>query len=161
MNWQYDASKDNVCTAVYGIKGEDWEWVDENDKYYVKRLNLESGEIYAGEFMCATGLGTDVWYAPDDDEWRFHYEHIRDYATDISHGKTAVDYAIPYDLDIIDDKAPGRGDVDRLVNEETVKFVTGLRPLSEWDDFLGQLDDAGLQDLIDAYTEQYDAATGS
>jgi len=157
MNWEYDPGKDNVCTAVYGIPGVDWEWVDPNDKYYVRRLvkDIEGQPVYAGEFMCATGLGTDHWYAPDDPVWRRHYEHIRDYVFKYDTGKMPVDYDVPYDMSIINDKVPGMEDINRLIAEETTKFITGARPLTEWDDFIQQLYQAGLEDWMAAYTEQY------
>ena len=60
LNWQYDPDKDNVLTAVYGIPGQAWDWADSNEKYYVDRFETEAGQIYAGEFMIATGLGTDT-----------------------------------------------------------------------------------------------------
>ena len=56
---RYDPGKDNVLTAVYGIPGQAWDWVDANEKYYVDRFETDAGQIYAGEFMIATGLGTD------------------------------------------------------------------------------------------------------
>jgi hypothetical protein len=37
----------------------------------------------------------------------------------------------------------------------TIKFITGVRPLSEWGDFIDTLYQAGLNDWMDAHTEQY------
>ena len=158
INWQYDTGKDNLMNVVYGIKGKDWDWVDEKNKYYVKRLILPStpgAKVYAGEFMAATGLGTDTWTAPDDDLLRRHYETIRDHALDYSFGKMPVDFDVPYDTARIRKQVPGFADVNRMVGEEMVKFITDVRPISEWDQFLVELNKAGLQDMINAYTEQY------
>ena len=74
LNWQYDPGKDNVLTAVYGIPGQAWDWVDANEKYYVDRFETDAGQIYAGEFMIATGLGTDTWFAPNTEDLKRHYE---------------------------------------------------------------------------------------
>lgn len=157
MNWEYDPGKDNVCTAVYGIPSVDWEWADPSDKYYVRRLakDIENQPVYAGEFMCATGLGTDHWYAPDDDVWRRHYEHIRDYVFVYDNAKMPDDFDVPYDESIINDKVPGMEDINRLIAEETTKFITGVRPVSEYEDWIDTLYKAGLDDWIEAYTEQY------
>jgi len=157
LNWMYDPSKENVVTAHMGIPGEDWEWVDSENKYYVRRLRQvdEGDEIYAGEFYAAAGLGPEVWYAPDDDLWRRHYEHIRDYATVYDNGKMPIDSDVPYDYSVINDRVPGMEDINRLLTEETIKFITGVRPLSEWGDFTDTLYQAGLDSWIDAFTEQY------
>jgi hypothetical protein len=158
INWQYDPTKDNLCTVVYGIKGKDWEWVDEKNKYYVNRLinpATPGSKIYAGEFMAATGLGTDTWHAPNDDLLRRHYEQIRDHALDYSHGKMPVDFDVPYDLALIRKEVPGLADINRMIPEETIKFIANVRPLSEWDNFVKDLDKAGMQDWINAYTKQY------
>jgi hypothetical protein len=132
--------------------------VDEKNKYYVKRLVLPStpgAKIYAGEFMAATGLGTDTWTAPDDDLLRRHYETIRDHALDYSFGKMPVDYDVPYDTARIRKQVAGYADINRMVGEEMIKFITAVRPISEWDKFIEELYKAGLQDMINAYTEQY------
>ena len=73
LNWQYDPGKDNVLTAVYGIPGQAWDWADPNEKYYVDRFETDAGQIYAGEFMIATGLGTDTWFAPNTEDLKRHY----------------------------------------------------------------------------------------
>ncbi len=157
LNWMYDPDKDNVVTAHFGIQGVDWEWVDPDNKYYVRRLTqmAEGEEIYAGEFYAAAGLGPETWYAPDDDLWRRHYEHIRDYATQYDNGKMPVDFDVPYDIAVIQDRVPGLEDISRLTNEEITKFITGIRPMPEWDAFINQLYQAGMDDWIAAHTEQF------
>src|SRR5690606_25597217 len=99
--------------------------------------------------------GTDLWYAPNDDAWRRHYEFMRDYWLDFDNGKMPYDYDVAYDVGAVRDKTPGLEDINRLISEETVKFITGVRPVSEYDQWVGELYSAGLQDMIDAYTEQY------
>lgn len=157
INWQHDPSKDNAVTAHFGIPGEDWEWVDPNDKFYVRRLTqiAKGDEIYAGEFYRVAGLGPETWYAPEDPLWARHYEHIRDYATNYVNGKMPFDYDVPWDYTALDDEIPGMEDINRLVTEETTKFIVGIRPLTEWNDFVDTLYKAGLEDWIEAHTKQY------
>jgi hypothetical protein len=66
-----------------------------------------------------------------------------------------LDVDVPYDLSAIRDQVPGMEDINRLIAEETTKFITGIRPLSEWGDFIDTLYQAGLDDWMNAYTEQY------
>lgn len=151
INWQYEA-KENAVTAFYGVQGVDWDWEDD---YYVNLLTIDDPDIYAGEFFSAAGLVTETWFAPADPDRRRHREWIRDYTFAYDTGKMPVDAEVPYDRSLIRDKVPGLADLDRLIEEETTKFITGTRPLEEWDAFLEQLESAGLQDWIDAYTEQF------
>ncbi len=161
MNWQFDPEHpENVVTAVYGIQGEDWEWADPNEKYFVRRLRTDPGTIYAGELMVATGLATDVLYAPDDPELRRHYVHIRDYVFDLSNGKTPVDFDVTYDMSRIRNAVESFDDIQRMIDEETVKFITGARPMAQWSQFLDELRRIGIDQLYEEYTSDYRAAKG-
>jgi hypothetical protein len=160
LNWQYDPGKDNVLTVVYGIKGKAWDWVDPNNKYYVDRFETDAGKIYAGEFMIATGLGTDTWYAPNSEDLKRHYEEIRDYATNYSNGKHPYDFDVAYDMAVIKNNVPEFDDISRMIEEETTKFITGNRPMSQWDQFLNDLKKVGIDKLYDEYTKQYNAIKG-
>lgn len=160
LNWQYDPGKDNVITATYGIQGVDWEWVDAKNKYYVHRLQTEPGKIYAGEFMVAVGLGTDTWYAPDNPDLKRHMEFIRDYALDYSNGKMPYDFDVPYDIVAAKQNVPSFDDINRMIDEETIKFITGVRPLGEWNQFVADLKKIGIDQLYKEYTRQYKMKTG-
>lgn len=160
LNWQYDPIKDNVVTAAYGLEGEDWNWVDPAEKYYVDRYSTEQGEVYAGEFNVAVGLGTDTWYAPNSDDLRRHYEHIRDYALNYEFGKMPYDFDVSYDIAAIKEAVPAFDDINRMIEEETIKFITGIRPMAEWDDFIDNLKQIGIEDVYAEYTQQYRAAKG-
>ena len=59
--------------------------------------------LYAGEFMIATGLGTDTWFAPNTEDLKRHYEEIRDYATNYDNGKMPYDFDVAYDIAAIND----------------------------------------------------------
>ena len=160
LNWQYDPGKDNVLTVVYGIPGQAWDWADPNEKYYVDRFETEVGQIYAGEFMIATGLGTDTWFAPNTEDLKRHYEEIRDYATNYDNGKMPYDFDVAYDIAAIKDAVSAYDDIQRMIDEETAKFITGTRPLGEWDDFVASLKKIGIDRLYAEYTKQYRGIKG-
>jgi putative aldouronate transport system substrate-binding protein len=46
--------------------------------------------------------------------------------------------------------------IDEYVNAQTVAFVTGSRPLSDWDKYLSELDKMGLKKYIDANQAAFD-----
>ena len=160
VNWQYDPVRDNAVTAHYGMQGTDWDWVDET-KEQVRRHDAGAGAaIYAGELYQGAGLAIETWSAPEDPLWGRHYDHIKKYVFDYSNGKMPVDFDVPYDGAAIAEQVPSMEDINRLNSEEAIKFITGVRPLSEFGDFVDSLYRAGLQDWIDAYTSQYVAAKG-
>ena len=157
---RYDPGKDNVLTAVYGIPGQAWDWVDPNEKYYVDRFETDAGQIYAGEFMIATGLGTDTWFAPNTEDLKRHYEEIRDYATNYDNGKMPYDFDVAYDIAAIKDAVSAYDDIERMIDEETAKFIAGTRSLNEWDDFIASLKKIGGDRLYAEYTSQYKEIKG-
>jgi ABC-type glycerol-3-phosphate transport system substrate-binding protein len=157
MNWQFKGLPDDPTNPVvgnFGEEGVDWEWDDPSDKYFVNRLITGCGDEYAGELQTAVGLGSEHLYAPRGDLER-HFLHIRDYTQSYDSGKMPVDFNVAYDIPIIKEMAPGFDDIQRLRDEEIVKFISGIRPLSEWQDFLADLNSAGLEAWQDAHTEQY------
>mgnify|MGYP000540139045 CR=1 FL=1 len=56
---------------------------------------------------------------------------------------------------VIKARVPGASDISRMLEEETINFIMGTRPIDEYDQFVQELYDAGMQDWIDAYTEMY------
>ena len=50
-------------------------------------------------------------------------------------------------------------DINSYIDEMTILFVTGRKPLSEFDDFIEELKGMGIDDLIEIYQGQYDRYT--
>ena len=45
------------------------------------------------------------------------------------------DFDVAYDIAAIKDAVSAYDDIERMIDEETAKFISGTRPLNEWDDF--------------------------
>jgi hypothetical protein len=45
--------------------------------------------------------------------------------------------------------------VKQWINQETAKFITGVRPLSEVDTFFNELKGFGVEEYIETYREAY------
>jgi hypothetical protein len=177
-NWVYGPGPEGDPTPYMitrsGVEGSDWEWVDK-EKRIAKNLqayDTHTGlprnceQMYNMDFNNTLGLGPESWYAnvawvdPETGEAKIsrHLATIYHYDTEVMDwGKTPVDGFVPYDDKLISDKFPGLGDIGRILNEEAVRFITGERVISaaELDGFRQQLEDAGLQQWQEAYTEQY------
>ena len=66
-----------------------------------------------------------------------------------------VDFDVPYDRTAIRDAFPGEPDFERFVEEESIKFITGARPIVEWGNFVDEMNNAGLEQWSELYTQQY------
>lgn len=152
VNWEFQ-SLDNNMVTWYGIKDKDWKWTDEKNKVY-ERVNTN----YCSEFV--TGLGSPLKeriFITNDPKLKFYLEWYRDWQFNYDRTKKPDDYGVLYDDKLLREKVPTLGDLNRLGAEGFVKFVTGARPMSEWDKYVDELDKAGAQTWSDAVTEQYKA----
>lgn len=167
VNWSYEGRGEDVTNYLvtwWGVPGKDWEWVDKENKIarLITAQNTACEEKYSGDYNIALGLGPELWATavkqelPDGSiEWNRHQQHIYTYTHQLDNGKLPVDYDVPYDRSLIRDNFAGEADFDRVMEEESIKFITGARPMSEWGDFQAQLEQAGLDKWSEQYTQQY------
>jgi hypothetical protein len=161
-DWAYqglpeDAS--NLLTVNQGLEGVDWEWVDQSAGQYKALVPATAPceEKYAADFANVKGMGTEpynVGLLADGTAAR-QSTHTVAYFDKFEFGKMPVDYDVPYDTSLILSNFPGLTDFQRLLDEESIKFITGVRPLSEWEQFVDQVEGACLQQWSEQYTEQY------
>jgi ABC-type glycerol-3-phosphate transport system substrate-binding protein len=86
----------------------------------------------------------------NDEQWRLEtIEKWTDYATCI---RLPAAYLSTDDMDQMTDIGVA---VKQWINQETAKFITGVRPLSEIDTFFNELKGFGVEEYIAAYREAY------
>jgi putative aldouronate transport system substrate-binding protein len=153
LNWQYQ-NIENHLTMRYGMKDKAWKWAD--DKKFAFDL-LDKQQSYIGDFVLSNGLANERRYTSNDPLLKKHADYLNNNILKLENGKTPVDTGVFYDPKLLKEKVPTAGDLDRLRNEEMVKFIMGARPISQFDQFLQELNKAGLDKWIDFYTEQYNA----
>ncbi len=167
VNWLYSGGPDDVTNyliASWGIPGEDWEWVDQEAKI-ARQFSAASPvceEKYSRDYQITLGLGPETWATAVQIEqedgsyfWNRHWKHINTYWNQYDGGRMPVDFDVPYDRTSIRDQFPGEVDLERFIDEESIKFISGARPLSEWSDFVGDLQGAGLDRWSELYTQQF------
>lgn len=153
LNWMMD--KENFISSYAGRVGIDWEWVDKDASTLIRK----DAETYDGEFyMFPNNLmlrHLNILASADAKPGLYTKFLTEDsYRTDTV--KHAQDYGVTYPNDRLDEMAPNRADVDRIIEEELVKFLTGVRPMSEWERFVTtDLEKAGVAAVIEAYTTIY------
>lgn len=151
MNLLY-GDLETYLTVSRGIKDRDWHYVDETKP--VIQIDTEQ-PAYFGELNIAmsTPIENYIYNADGKDEKSLNY--LRTTCIDEKIGVKPLDMDFNFDKAKIEEKVPLREDIDRLLDEEITKFITGARPISEYDEFRKELEAAGVNNLIDAYTEQY------
>lgn len=154
-NWLYE-DVENDITARYGIKDKHWWWADEAAK--IVDRDLESG--YVSEFTLPNPI-IETRYSVLDPARAWHVEYLATQLRDLSDAKMPFDSQIAWDETRIADETPGLGDIQRLIDEQLILFITGQRPLDQWGSFIEDLDRAGMQDWINALTTQYNEITAA
>ncbi|MBP1988576.1 extracellular solute-binding protein [Paenibacillus eucommiae] len=157
VNW-IQSDLENFFIAMFGIKGKHWEYVDE-EKKIIKKLNRD----YLGELLAGSSFAQTVKYQQEDPVSEPQFVYIRNYLTDMSRVKKPATFEVDFRFDqkAISDNIPTLADINRMIEEEVVKFIMGARPLADYDKFLQELNKAGLEKWIEVYTDQYNKASAS
>ena len=91
-----------------------------------------------------------MFRSSNDEWWRLEtIDTWSDYATSI---RLPAAYL---DVDTMEEMSEIGGTVKQWINQETPKFITGVRPLSDLDKFLDELKGFGVENYIATYREAY------
>jgi len=154
IDW-IDSDIENYNLLFYGIKDRHWKYVDETN-HVMEQINKD----YAGEFLTGTTVAYMNMTSFSDPAIKPEYDYLGKYSGDTSRVKKGATSGVSfrYDYQHIADSLPNQADITRMMYEEIVKFITGARPISEYDKFVEDLYAAGLDKWIEVYTEQYNNA---
>ncbi|MFY9278928.1 MAG: extracellular solute-binding protein [Caldicoprobacterales bacterium] len=152
LDWVME-SPDNFVTPLYGLDGVDREYTDK-EKNLFKRIS----ERYNGDFYIYPNNVSLRQYGVvgEDGIPNKMTQFLMDYQYRYDDVKEPFDFLVSYPATDLDELAPNRADIDRMIEEELVKFLTNMRPMSEWEDFIDQLHKIGMDELNDAYTQIYE-----
>lgn len=154
VDWEYSDFY-NYATAVYGIKGTDWE---EGEPHEVASRTLE----YVSEQLVAPNFRFTMMMETSDPYQKFNFWFYDNYLLDTEKNKAVslFDEAYQMNLGTLGSVVPATDDVTRMITEELIKFIMNSRSLSEYDQFLKELDAAGVQQVIDELTSRYNGLKG-
>lgn len=154
IDW-IDSDIENYNLLFYGIKDRHWKYVDE-ENHVMEKINQD----YAGEFLTGTTVAYMNRTSFSDPSSKPETDYLSTYSGDTSRVKKGVTSSVSfrYDYQHIADSLPNQADITRMMYEEIVKFITGARPIADYDKFVEDLYAAGLDKWIDVYTEQYNKA---
>ncbi len=151
----------NHQVAYMGPENGLWKWTNK-DKLQFEILKDRTG--YLGDYAFAMGLPMERAVSTDSPQMAKHFAYlgvgtvasgITPDGLDYSRGKMPVDAGVVYDPQVIENDIPGFADLQRMREEEVIKFIMGARPMGEWDNFIEELYSIGLNDWINAYTEMF------
>lgn len=144
----------NYITSRYGLEGEGWKWSDK-EKGIFDLLVPQTGD----EYCMYKGLVTEMAVRESESPNEKHVNYI--YGKEIvnlDRAKYPVDGGIHFDTKPIYDTVPNVSDILRIYQEESIKFMTGARQLSEYDSYIDNLKKSGMDQLCEEVTKQYQAA---
>jgi len=153
--------------STYGMDA--WKYIEGSEIAAEATVPTEdvATETYQGEYRVALGktridefnelFKTDARYVESNGETAglfFYYMYTRQYSS-VDDVYQPFDFHLNFNGTAVSEEVPEYSDVNRMYEEEVVKFVTGVRSLDEWDDFIAELYAAGMDKVEDAYTAQY------
>lgn len=152
INWAHEDIENHIVLEN-GIKDVDWKYTDE-ENHVIELL----AENYIGEFVAHQGVGLEQRYSFSDPIKKMHYDYLRGPLLDLDRTVLPDTYDVIMNNAELQEAVPNLEDIKRMIEEETVKFITGIRPLSEYEAFQNELMEIGMEDYIDELTRQYTAA---
>jgi putative aldouronate transport system substrate-binding protein len=150
VNWCL-ADKANFMTTNYGIQDVHWTWVDEATGTF-DVINTD----YIGEFVIGEGP-MDKTIMPNNAMQFKHYTYIHNESWD-GHKEMVsfpADFGVLYDMVAMTENVMTYNDLARLVEEESIKFITGSRDLATYDEFVNEINSFGVENYIAEINRQY------
>ncbi len=156
INWVH-SDLENYLTVFFGIKDKHWKYTDKS-KNIIEAINTD----YMGDLLPGGTFAYTVQYQKNDPSFGPQFDYIQKYITNKERSKSAGTAAVDYLFDpkTLKDNIPTAGDISRMMDQEIIKFITGARPIGEYDKFIDELNKAGLDKWIETYTAEYKRVKG-
>ena len=156
--------------STYGI--DNWKFVEGSE---ITAEPIEESEnvgtkSYQGEYRVAIGklridefkelLSRDDRYISTNGQTAgifFYFMYTYHLYEPVEKVTKALDFDTAFNMTEISNEVAAYSDITTMINEETIKFITGVRPMSEWDSFIETLYAIGMDDVEEALTAQYQA----
>ena len=147
----------------FGIEGESYNWVDKDGEKYPQYTDLILNNPDGLTIANAMGLYMRSCYngimVQDTRYMEQYYTTKQQQDTMIEWAKTNMRNHLLPQLYVLDSEADRdseiKTNVDTYVEEQTIKFITGERSLDEFDAYIQQLKDFGIEDALKFRQEAY------
>ncbi len=161
MNWLY--TDEGILVSNYGIEGDGFVY-DENGKPQYTDVIMNPGDmpVFVATFLHTSLVGTPYYNTTERKIASFTTEAERECidvwltgrtGEDLYHGKLTMDESEEYNRTV--------SDIATAASEQSLRFVTGDRPLDEYDAFIEDLRAMGLDRLTEIKQAAYDRYLGA
>lgn len=159
LDWRY--SPDGAFLGSYGVENEMWEYNDEGEIVRIEEMRLDPNFMWytvikSANYMSEHGyklMAADYAYEGGQEILQMSQAYYDTYTCDNA-------YLWPVGATLSDEQSMEfmnyGGDIATYLQEHIIMFCTGDKPLSEWDDYIGTLNEMGLQEALAVYQECYD-----
>lgn len=158
------ASKEGHLLTWYGMEGQTYKLVDGGPEWIpgwregqIAELKASGGEVVSKDMLMtwwADGIGiqTEDWYYQNN----FKKEPLTVEATNNTIGFLKPKFpAVPL-LKAENDQLAKYPDIGGYVREMTIKFISGVEPIENFDVFVNQLKKLGVDEVVKVRQAQYD-----
>lgn len=156
MNWLY--TEEGILVSNYGFEGDAFEY-DENGKPQYTALITEAERMppFVATFLHTSLVGTPYYNTTERKIASFTSEAERECIDVWLTGRTGSS-RYQGKLTVAESEEYNRAcsDIATAASEQSLRFVTGDRPLSEFDSFLQDLESMGLNRLTEIKQAAYD-----
>ncbi|MBR6653951.1 MAG: hypothetical protein IKL27_04360 [Oscillospiraceae bacterium] len=160
-DWRY--SPEGSELSAWGVEGRLWEY-DANGRKVATEwaYNNPDGQIfgflqctYSSNFLAEHGLGdaTSAYCYPGGEKALEYFDYWYQVEYDGA-------YEWPKGIALTEDQSAAfmaYVDIDTYICENILAFVSGVKPISEWDAYVAQLSAMGIEEAEAIYQEAYDA----
>ena len=147
--WEYVPGSTETATPKEGA-------TNTGTTSYNTEYRISIGQLRISEFHELLGANDDRYVASNGEQaGYFFYFLYMDHHYDVDNRKP-FQYDYIFDTAKISEDVIAYTDVNTKIDEELYKFVTGARPMAEWDAFISELYAMGMGEVEDALTEQYE-----
>lgn len=154
FNWGF--TEKNYLVSKYGLEGKGFQITSTNPIKY-KVLVDQAGDEINSIFK---GPGNETRYMPSDSPIQRHWDYLcLGEAFNMARAKKPFDGDVKYDSIALNNAVPTYPDIQRIVDESFVEFVTGGRSMDDFGKFYTDLESADINSLIKEITRQYNEAT--
>ena len=125
-------------------------------KEYKGEYRVAIGKLRINEFMEL--LEKDTRYTSTNGETAglfFYWLYDKNLYSPVMEIFQPFDFRLGFNNTQIEDEIFAMSDINRMIEEESVKFATGVQAMDMWDDFIDKLYKIGMADVENAYTDQY------
>lgn len=153
INFGYE-KMENFIIMKDGIEGVNFKWKNK-DLLITEPLDPNKTTYYGEMAYIPLGMPIEGKLNTEIPDQKIHYDYLRNDAMSYDRTLKPADYTTFYNSEEIKKELPNGGDITTMLEEQTVAFVTGTRPMAEWSKFMAELESAGINDWIRVYTDAY------